>query len=824
MKIYRADCRENARNAVYPHEVSINSFSDLKEAARYDHIYAKSKNGRRGKDNFISVDGVEMDLDNNFTNEESFWKTISDIEEALPGVRFSYIRSRNHMKEKSETDPKTGVVSILQAREKDHVYLPFSRQVKNYEECEKIIKIILGLFPYFCPGALDPSHFFFGVEDPQGGEVDGEQTIDQYIETFTDEGLNTLIRENIEEFEQTVERGGLTDDSETALKKLYEFIGESRTADPVNAADPVEVFAPDGLEWIKYEDQKERIEWLKGWCAEHDVTLGTSYKINTHSHPEAIAFCVECPWKDEHSPGEWPENESVIIVELSGQLCFKCRHGHGYRKSWKDFRAYYDEEYSETQKAVREYDAQHSNDKQDLNQFHVLNKNREPTGVFDYKILEDILEKNHIFIIGRIPYIYENGVFIQDLDDTKLRSMIRERIYPQYRKAPTEKRVLDLIKTTNSIQCDFDDMNDYPVHWINFRNGFWDPVEQVLIPHDPKYKAVNQIPHDFYPDRSSGGENIEKMLQHIAPDPEDRKMILQFYGYSLTIDTRQQVFLIVLGTPDAGKSTALKYIEYIVGFKNTCAISLKRFNQRFAAFGLIGKTLNKVADLEVGALEDVSLVKQILGEDTIEVEAKGKDPFYAHSYAKFLFSANELPLVLNEKTAGFYRRLLVLRVNGVPKEKDPQLFEKMKQEKDYFIHLCMDALHDMYVTGKITKSAQSEACVQGLRADSDTIESWLYDMCSPDEKAVCNRTALYDIYKLYCLTQERKELTRNGFYRALRVKDFRETAINGKRMFFGIRIKRDICDAFFRESRFYWESFLKVCKEEEVPFSFKKCT
>ena len=76
---------------------------------------------------------------------------------------------------------------------------------------------------------------------------------------------------------------------------------------------------------------------------------------------------------------------------------------------------------------------------------------------------------------------------------------------------------------------------------------------------------------------------------------------------------------------------------------------------------------------------------QGLGEDSISGEAKKKDIFSFRSYAKLIFSANELPIVKSERTNGFYRRLLVLKIDKLPKNDDMDFFRQLSKEIDYFI-------------------------------------------------------------------------------------------------------------------------------------------
>ena len=94
----------------------------------------------------------------------------------------------------------------------------------------------------------------------------------------------------------------------------------------------------EGLDWITEADQRRALQWLENWADQWGVELGRRYTIPSGAHAGAIAICVICPWQDEHSGGDWPDNESVIIVERTGKLDYLCRHSHGAAIGWKEYR------------------------------------------------------------------------------------------------------------------------------------------------------------------------------------------------------------------------------------------------------------------------------------------------------------------------------------------------------------------------------------------------------------------------------------------------------------------------------------------------------
>ena len=426
----------------------------------------------------------------------------------------------------------------------------------------------------------------------------------------------------------------------------------------------------------------------------------------------------------------------------------------------------------------------------DLRRFHFFSEKGKPTGVYDWEIIKYLKEEKNIFVLGSIPFIYDNGVYRADSTASELISMIGSLIYPTLRRYPTIKRVYDLLIRDAELQVRAEELNNYPQEWINFQNGFYDPVSCSMVEHDPKYRAVNQIPHEYHPEGRLNGKKLYEWIEYICPTMNDMEMLLQYSGLCLTRDARQQKFLIIQGEGGSGKSTLIKLIDRMIGAENISNISLNQLTQRFFAYGLMGKLLNSCADLEIDALSDVSTLKKVLGEDTLLAEPKGKDPFSFKSYAKLIFSTNQLPIVKEEKTNGFYRRLLILTMDRVPETRDPKFFDVLAAEIDDFIRLSVQALERMYQNGSLMESASSKDAVNRLRCDSDTVEAFLHndEIVTINQFCSYKKTKVFDAYEKYCMDLGRQPLTKQNFYKSMRLKGFGEKKVQGYDFFRGVEI------------------------------------
>lgn len=429
-----------------------------------------------------------------------------------------------------------------------------------------------------------------------------------------------------------------------------------------------------------------------------------------------------------------------------------------------------------------------------LDDFHFMKNGKSgedgATGVFDFAIFEHIKHHYNIFVCGN-PYIYENGVYKPDYQGTKLKKIIRGYLFPKFRKSRTINQVYNLIVEADELQKDFSELNCFPKSYVNFQDCMLDVEIMQEIPHSPDFFSINQIPHKWQDvKRATEGKEIEKFFDFIFSSDDDRKMLLEYAGLCLTVDTRQQRFLTLCGIGGTGKSVLIRLLEAAAGAKNVSNVAMQDLSKRFSTSLLVAKTLNSCADLSVEALEDSSTMKKLIGEDKLMAESKGQNAFMFRNYSKLLFSTNALPVVTAERTNGFFRRMLILKMDRQPEKPDIELADRLLSELNYFIKLSVQALHEMYQRGIITISENSKEAVLQMRKDSDVVEAWISERCTVGVGLKVDRGIAFEDFKKYCENEERQPLTRNGFFGALRKKSFAESRGKTERYFVGLSCEK----------------------------------
>lgn len=426
---------------------------------------------------------------------------------------------------------------------------------------------------------------------------------------------------------------------------------------------------------------------------------------------------------------------------------------------------------------------------ENLIRFCLISRKGIPYDIVENSIAEYLIENHNIMILVGKPYIYRNGVFKSDEHGIYIQYLIKQLILPKLRSDSRIMRVYKLILKDYRLQVEISQTNNYPKYWINFLNGMLDIKTGILHQHSPTYRSVNQIPHNYKPGLNIEKSVFNKFLLSRIPDEDNRKMLYEYMGYCLLPDVIFQKFLILVGMGNAGKSVILNQQSKILGAENLAAVPLQSLSERFTTASLLNKQCNVCGDLSNAAIKDTSVLKQLTGEDLCKGEIKGGAIFFFKNRAKFLFSCNELPAILDDRSNGFYRRLLIIRFE---QEGDfiPDLYEQLSDENEIEIiisHIVRGA-KEALDRGKLFESGANLGEVSRLQEDSDSVASFFNNVVVQDESSRVRRPDLYAAYLDYCKQEERISLGKTAFFKAVRTKGYRESKVQGNIYVCGIKL------------------------------------
>lgn len=359
-------------------------------------------------------------------------------------------------------------------------------------------------------------------------------------------------------------------------------------------------------------------------------------------------------------------------------------------------------------------------------------------------------------------YAYENGVY-RIRNDLWAANKVREHMMVG---SATQNAITDCAwQWRIQIVKPLEEINANPFV-INLRNGLYNVLDRTLAPHTPAFYSTVQIQAAYSPEAKCPA--FLQYLHGVLDEPEICLM-QEILGYFLVPLNKAQKSFVLVGAPNAGKSTILSVVQDILlGRENVSNIPWQGLGDRFNKAELFGKLANIFADLPTKAIEDNGFFKAATGEDYISAERKNKDPFSFRPYARFLFSCNEIPRNYGDRSDGFYRRLIIIRFShSVPKAKrDPNLLEKLAAERDGILMWALTGLHRLMEQNyQFTETEDTQEELRRYKVESNSALLFVEECCVISPDAVSAREEVFDRYREYCVRNGLRAMSQTSFNR-----------------------------------------------------------
>ena len=177
--------------------------------------------------------------------------------------------------------------------------------------------------------------------------------------------------------------------------------------------------------------------------------------------------------------------------------------------------------------------------------------------------------------------------------------------------------------------------------------------------HHPKYLSRVQLPITYEP--NAVPLKFLKYLRSCHDDPQTAYTILEMMGMCLIRNNHMfELAYMHTGNGSNGKSILLGILQAVLGDKNVSNKSIHDLEaQRFTLSGLDGRLANICADIAPDELHSTGNLKKLISGDYMDGEQKYKDAYSFRSFAKLIFSANQIPEVFDNSDA-FARRFIVV--------------------------------------------------------------------------------------------------------------------------------------------------------------------
>lgn len=374
--------------------------------------------------------------------------------------------------------------------------------------------------------------------------------------------------------------------------------------------------------------------------------------------------------------------------------------------------------------------------------------------LFD-KFAHYLINNNHIIKLNGQLHIYRDGIYVDGTSE--IEAQMIQHISNLNRAKRAEVLTYMDILIRNSSQFDY-------ANYIAFRNGLYDIETDELIDFTPDVIITNKINYDYDPDAYS--ELADRTLDKLACGDEQVRMLLEeCIGYCFYRRNELRKSFILTGEKENGKSTFLSMIENLLGRENTASLDLKELGDRFKTAELVNKLANIGDDIGDEFIPNPAIFKKLSSGNPISVERKGRDPFDFSSYAKLLFSANNIPRI-KDKSGAVISRLVIIpfdaRFSPDDPDYDPYIKYKLiqKEPMQYLIRLGIEGLKRVLKNRKFTTSEKVKHALEEYEENNNPILLFFKEDIKIENEPT---NLVYQKYTEFCLANSFSPLSNIEF-------------------------------------------------------------
>lgn len=356
-----------------------------------------------------------------------------------------------------------------------------------------------------------------------------------------------------------------------------------------------------------------------------------------------------------------------------------------------------------------------------------------------------IKNNNHVIKINGQLHIYQDGVYVSGNKAIEA-EMIKHIPNLNKSKRAEVLAYLDLLVKDNSFMSD--------ARYIAFKNGVLDMETEQMLDFSPEYIITNKINVAYNPNAYS--ELMDKTLNKLAcGDEKIRALLEEVVGYCFYRRNELRKAFILTGGKRNGKSTYLDLINHLLDRKNIANLDLNELGDRFKTAELFGKLANVGDDIGDDFIPNPAVFKKLVSGNPVNVERKGADPFDFSNYAKFLFSANNIPRI-KDKTGAVVDRLIIIPFDAVfdksDPDYDPYIKYKLVQDEpmEYLTAIGIKGLQRVLMNQSFTQSEKIEKSLEEYEENNDPVLLFFKEL---DESNVYNEPtkSVYMKYQEFCL-------------------------------------------------------------------------
>jgi len=384
---------------------------------------------------------------------------------------------------------------------------------------------------------------------------------------------------------------------------------------------------------------------------------------------------------------------------------------------------------------------------------------------------------------------YEDGVYVSG-GEFKIKELVLE-VFPDA-KISDRKEVVDLIRIENGVDReDFDKNYDE----VNFKNGIYNINTKEFEEHSPK--RLFRVQHPVTYDPNARCPEILKFLVGSLMDKDRIITAIEQVATCFVKEPLWQKAYLHTGSGSNGKSVWLSVIQKALGVKSVSTVSIHELaNDAHAPANLVGKVANICADIESEEISRTGTIKKVISGDGISANPKMQKRFNVFPFAKFFFSANQIP-ALKHGTSADYRRFMIIpwEVTFDKERRDVNLLQKLTTEEELagFVRMCLENIP--FHGFRYEKNM--EEMKQDFEQYTDSVKNFIQDCCVLRREYAIPTQECYSEYIQNCKERVEKPVPPNVFGRRFEMHTgatkTREKVRSGRAMVYhGVTTKKNI--------------------------------
>lgn len=382
---------------------------------------------------------------------------------------------------------------------------------------------------------------------------------------------------------------------------------------------------------------------------------------------------------------------------------------------------------------------------------------------------ESILAKEKIITRNGVPFIREQGYKYVMLNDLAFARLVLEYC-PEATSMNSRKEIMNAVMVLAPEAEDKADIKN--PHLMAFSNGIVNLNTGSILPEGEdtgKTYFFAQVPHDF-PTAPPSCPLAEKFLFEVAcGDADTVRLLLETIGACLYRKAVLRGVFILVGDTVNGKSTFLKWLNFILGPDNVSNLKLHDLNKQFMTINLLGKLANLGDDIGDGYIKDSDIIKNVATSDTIVADIKHRTPIVFSPYATQVFTSNFLPRI-SDPTGAVQNRLVIVPFNAKFTTPNLNMLEELCTEDAAQWALYWGALYfsEAVKRKSYTLPAASREAAKEYAESNNPILMFIREQYDePEELDGKSVKEVYDLFVEFCRSETISPFGRLTFTRRL---------------------------------------------------------